>query len=156
TVKARRRIQDHVARRELDLMDAIGVLDEQLTAVVLVRLRKKERGGEIGSKPVRRAADLPDRVVDVIAKRLSAAVAVEQRRKHLEWQGGRHKQRVALQGRHDRVAQLSGGGRILRQLFVVLRTRRLVSGGDAAVDPRRTLEDAAGVFHLGGGQQIRN
>src|SRR5262245_12041895 len=79
-VQARRRIQDEVSRRELDRVHAVGVLDEQLAAVVVVRLGEEQRGGQIRPQAMRRAADLTNGVVDVMAERASALVAVEERR----------------------------------------------------------------------------
>ena len=74
------------------------------------------------------------------AERMPARVAVEERREDLQRQRRRDEQRVALQRAEDHLAQLARRRRVLRQLHVVLRVRRLVAGRDAAIDPVGCVE----------------
>ena len=120
----------------LTRVHAVGVLDHQLAAVVFVRIGEEQRRREIGADgrmPV--VLDLADRVVHVVAERLAAAIAVEQRRKHAQRQRRRDEQRVAAQRVEDDLAELARDRMILGQLQVVLGPRRLMPGRDAAVDP---------------------
>ena len=67
-MQAARRVEHHVSGRQLDRVHAVGVLDDQLAAVVFVGLGEEQRRREIGANAKRRARDLPDRVVDVVAE----------------------------------------------------------------------------------------
>ena len=91
-----------LAGRQLHAVDAVGVLDHQLAAVVLVRVGEEQRRRQVGADAVRRAGDLPDGVVDVVAERLPALVAVEERREDAQRQRRGDEQRVALQRRRIR------------------------------------------------------
>jgi hypothetical protein len=77
-------------------VDAVGVFDQQLAAVILIRLRQEERDGEVCADAVRRPRHLPDGVVNVIAERLPPLVSVEERGEDLRRQRRRHEERVAL------------------------------------------------------------
>ena len=137
-------------------MRAVGVFDDELAALVVVRIDEEERRREIGADAVRRAGHLPDRVVDVAAERVTAGVLIEERRKHLERQRRRHEERAALQRAEDHFAELARLRRILRQLQVLLGARRLRSSRDFAIDPCRGVEDLTGLRHLVGSQDVRN
>ena len=82
-----------------------------------------------------RAAHLANRIVDVVAERLAALVAVEQRRKHPRRQRRGREQQALVERVEHQLAELARGGRAFRQLRVVLDSRRLKAGGHAAVDP---------------------
>src|SRR5262245_32148668 len=84
---------------------------------------------------MRRAGYLANGVVYMSAERLPALIAVEKRREDFQWQRRRHKQRVGFQRREDQGAEFARRRMILRQLHVVFRARRLMSGGDAPVNP---------------------
>jgi hypothetical protein len=47
---------------------SVGVLDNQLAAIVFLRLGEEQRRREIGADAKRRSRDLRDRVVDVVAE----------------------------------------------------------------------------------------
>ena len=126
-------------------MRAVGVLDHQLAAVVLVRVGEEQRRRQVGADAVRRAGDLADGVVDVVAERLAALVAIEQRREDAQRQRRGDEQRVALQRAEDQVAELARDRVALGQLQVVLGPRRLMAGGDLAVDPAGGVEAPAGM-----------
>ena len=66
--------------RQLHAVDAVGVLDHQLAAVVVLGVGEEQRRRQVGADAVRRARHLADGVVDVAAERLAARVAVEERR----------------------------------------------------------------------------
>ena len=105
---------------------------------------------------MRRARHLAHRVVDVVPERMSALVAVEQRREDPERERGGDEQRVALKRGDDLIADLSRGGVIVGQLQVVLDPRRLVAGRDAAVDPARAVEPLARARERLAGQHVGN
>jgi hypothetical protein len=105
---------------------------------------------------VTRARNLPDGVVDVIAERLPALIAIEERRKHAKRKRRRHEERIALQRRQDHVADCFSGRRPLCQLLVPLRARRLRAGGDFAVHPVSRVEQFARARYLFRAQEIGN
>ena len=119
-------------------------------------LGEKQRGRQIGANAQRRAGDLPDRVVDVIAEGLSASIQVEQRRKDPERQRRGREQRAVLQRGENQVAQLAPDGMILGQLQVVLDLRRLAARGHPAIHPVGGIEQAARMRHLLGAENVRN
>ena len=135
-------------RRARQIALRAKLLDQQLERKILVGVGRKRRlphlaqqvpegrcGREVRPQPMRCPADLPNRIVDMAPERLAAAVAVEQRRKHLQRQCRRHEQGVSLQRREDHVTQFTGGNVILGQLTVLLDLRGLWASGDAPVDP---------------------
>jgi hypothetical protein len=87
---------------------------------------------------------------------MASSVAIEQRRKDLERQRGRHEQGVALERAEHDLAKLARGGRVLRQLQVALGARRLAARGDAAVDPLGLFQQTTAVRDLIGREDIRN
>ncbi len=136
-VQAGRRIQDEVSGRQLHAVRAVGVLDDQLAAVVVRRDRRRTASPRDRSARGAACPGPADGVVDVTAERVAAGVAIEQRRKDLERQRRRHEERAALQAREDHLAELARLRRVFRQLQVLLGARRLRAGRDAAVDPWR-------------------
>ena len=78
-VQARRRVKHEVPRRQLHALHAVSIFHHQFAAVVFIRRGEKERRREIGAQPVRRARNLPDRIVDMGAERLAAGIAIEKR-----------------------------------------------------------------------------
>jgi hypothetical protein len=131
-VQARRRIEDKVPCRELDRVSSVGVVDQQFSAVVLFRCAQEQRGKEIRANPMAGIADLPDGVVHVTAKRLTAFVSIEQRWKDSVGQGRCDEQRMMLQRRQDDVADRLGQRMRLRELQVVFDAGGLVAGRDSA------------------------
>jgi hypothetical protein len=99
---------------------------------------------------------LANGVVDVRAERLPALIAVEKRRKDLQRQRRRHKQRVVLQRREDQLAHLARRRMILRQLHVVFRPRRLAPGCDSSVNPIGLFQLLPAMRDLLGGQDVGN
>jgi hypothetical protein len=124
---------------------AVGVFDHELAAVVLVRAGEEERGGQVGPDPVRRARYVANGVVHVIAERMPALVAVEERREHAGRERRGDEERTALKRRDDLIAELLRLGGVLGQLQVVLGACGLMTGCHAAVDPRSRLEAPARV-----------
>jgi hypothetical protein len=84
----------------------------------------------------------------VITERVSASVLIEERREHFERQRRGHEERVALQRAEDHVAELLRVWRVLGQLQVLLRARRLRPCRDAAVNPRGAIEHLSRVRDL--------
>ena len=80
------------------------------------RLGEEQRRREIGADAKRRAGDLANRVVDVIAERVPALVAVEERRKDAQRQRRGHEQRAALQRGENQIAELLRDRMVLGQL----------------------------------------
>jgi hypothetical protein len=155
-VQARRGIKHHVAGWQLHAMDAVAVLDHQLTPVVIFGIVQKQRRRQIGADAMRRARHRADRVVDVITEGLAALIAVEQGRKYLERQSRRQKQRIAFEGRHDQSTHLAGCRIAFRHLHIVLGPGRLMTGRDAAIDPNRTIQSLPALGHLLLRQHLRN
>ena len=92
--------------RELDRMRAEGVLDDQLTAVVVFGSPEKKGGGNVGAQPMGRARNLAHGIVDMRAKRHARLIAIEERRKDVTRQGGADEDRVTLQCAQDDVPRL--------------------------------------------------
>ena len=118
-MEARRRVEDHVAGRQLHRVRAERVFHDELAAVVVVRVTEKQRRGQIGPYADGRAGDLADGVVHVRAERHADLVAVEERRKDAARDRGRDEQGAALQRRHDQIAEFPRLRTIFRQLTVV-------------------------------------
>ena len=74
----------------------------------------------------------------------------------MQRQRRRHEQRIALQRLEDHLPELSRDRVAFGDLPVVLGARRLMPGGDLAVDPFGRVEQAARMRHLLGGQNIGN
>ena len=66
-----RRIEDHVAGRQLDRMGAVSVLDDQLAAVIVLGIGQEEGRRQVGADPAGAAGQEADRIVDMIAERMS-------------------------------------------------------------------------------------
>jgi hypothetical protein len=81
------------------------------------------------------APNLPNRVVDVIAERVSALIAVEERREHAKRKRSRRKQRVSIQRTNDEIAEFDGYRVLLGELKVFFDAGRLMTRGNAPVDP---------------------
>src|SRR6201988_1412654 len=131
-------------------MQAVRVFNHQLAAVVLIGIAEKKRRGEIGTHTMRRSCYLSNRIVDVISKRLSVLIAIEERRKNFQRQRGCHEQRVAFEGGDDRVAELSRVLVIFGKLQVVFRAPGLMSRSHPSVHPISGLEQFATTRNLRG------
>ncbi len=146
-----------MAGGQLDALDAVGVLDLQLAAVVIVVQEQRRR--KVGADAARRARQGPHRVVDMGAERHAAFVFVEQRRIDGAGQGGADEQCVALERAQHDVAQRACLLAVLGKLEIVLHLRRLVAGGDLAVTPMCRGEvvlsplELLGRQHIGDGNQ---
>ena len=81
-------------------------------------------------------------VVHVAAERLTAGIAIEERREHVQRQRGGDEERILLQRLEDYLADFPRDRMPLRNLHVVLGLRRLVTGGDPAVNPVGGVEQA--------------
>ncbi len=147
-VQAGAGIDDHVAGGQLHLVAAVGVLDHELAAVVILGRGDEQRRRHVGADLQRCVEIAADRVVDVRAEGHAGVVAVEQRWKYLLGQHRREEQRVAAECLHHDVAELAGFRRGLGQLQVVLHLHRLVPGGDTAVDPTGLLHHLAAARDL--------
>ncbi|KAG1080287.1 hypothetical protein G6F40_015947 [Rhizopus arrhizus] len=76
-VQARARVQHHVPCRQLYRPRPVGVVDDELAAVVGIGCREEQRGRQVSAHALGRAADAAHRVVHVIAEGLDAFIAVE-------------------------------------------------------------------------------
>src|SRR5216684_3871384 len=72
-MQARRRVEDQISGRQLYRMGAVEVLDNQFSAVVLIRLRKKQRDRQIGAQAHAGQRIAADRVVDMNAEMMPGA-----------------------------------------------------------------------------------
>lgn len=125
-------------------MRAELVVDDQLAAVIAIRLGGEEGGREIGAQAKVAAWLQPDRIVDMRGEAVAWLIAVEQGREDLERQRRGDEQGRPPQRIENEAAQLPRFRRILGHLAIALGQRRLTAGGDVAVDPRRALEQRAG------------
>ena len=82
------------------------------------------------------------------AERLSAGVAVEERRENPQGKRRRKEKGIATQHIKNHRPHLARSGMTLGNLGVVLGLRRLRAGRDAAVDPFGAIQDPAGIRHL--------
>ncbi|MCY1355465.1 hypothetical protein D9M69_418860 [compost metagenome] len=155
-VDAGGRVQHHMPGRQLHALLAIGVLDHQFAAVVLVRLGQEQRCRQVAADTEAGAAQVADRVVDMVGKGVPALVAVEQRRIDLQRQRRREEQCVVAQRILDQVANLARRGRAFGQLQVALGQRRLVARGFIAVGPWRGIDDLPHLRHLVLGEYVGN
>jgi hypothetical protein len=135
---------------------AVGVVDHQLAAVVLLGAAQEEGRRQIGAHAEGAARQLPDGIVHVRSERHAGLVAVEQRWEDPQRQGGGHEERGALERGHDDLAQLARLRGALRHLEVVLGPGREVAGGGAAVHPLGVLQQGAAARHLRLGQDPRD
>jgi hypothetical protein len=155
-VQAGAGIDDHVAGRELHRMLAVGVLDGELAAVVVLRRGDEERGRDVSADLQRGVEIAADGVVDMRAEGHTGVIAVEQRREDLLRQHSGYEQGIAAKRLDHHVPELARFGRGLRKLEIVFHLRRLMSGGDAAVDPGRLLHHRAAACDLLGGEHVGN
>src|SRR5215475_5448692 len=102
------------------------------------------------------AGNLAQGVVDVHAERLSALVAIEQRRKHMERQCGGNEERTLTERRENHIAKLASRRTALGQLCVVLCTSGLMAGGDATIDPIGRVENLASLRNLRRAENVGN
>jgi len=92
-MQARRRIEHEVPGGQLDVVRAVGVLDDQFAAVIFLGLRQEQRRREVGANPQAREMIAAHGIVDMDAEMVAAVrdVAIEQRRKNPQRDGGREK-----------------------------------------------------------------
>ncbi|MNT17760.1 hypothetical protein D3C72_1529350 [compost metagenome] len=148
------RVQDHVAGRQLDAVQAVGVFRHQLAALVLVRIAEKQRARHVGAHVLAGERVAADGIVDVIAVGHAALVAVEHRRHGDLGQRRRHEQRIARQRALYQRRQFARGLALRRQLQIVFDVERLVAGGGTAVLPLGIGQQHAGVGQFFGGEDF--
>ncbi|MNP33993.1 hypothetical protein D3C76_1272590 [compost metagenome] len=141
-------VQHHVASRQLHALGAVGVLDFQFAAVVVLGLAEEQRGGKVGAHPFDTALGLAHGVVDVEVETAAGRVTVQQRRKHLVRQCRRHELRILPQPLQHGRADFLGQRMTFRQLQVVLGLGRLIAGGDLAIGPIGLLQSLANALHF--------
>src|SRR5690606_11418692 len=132
-----------------------GVFDHELSAVVLVRVREKERAGDIRSHAIA-VPHHPYRTVDMRTARLPDAVAIEHRRQDSRRQCRGHERRRIGERLEDHLSKLLRSRAAQRQLLIVLHARALMARRIAAVDPLGGIENATSLRNLLGGQNIGN
>ncbi len=142
---------------KLHAVRAVGVLDHEFAAVVVVRLGEKQRRRDIGAQAhAAGTRNDADRTVDVIVEFHAGIVAIEHRRQHAKRQSRRTEQRAARQSAQDDVAGLDRGRRTFRNLQVEFRLRGLIAGGALAIDPMRRLENRTTLRDFVRRQQLRD
>ena len=147
-----------MAGRQLDLVGTVEVLDHELAAVILVRLRQEQRHRQVGSDAQAGQPVPPHRVVDMDAEMVPVRrrIAIEQRRKDLHRDRRRDEPRIGRQRRQHPVAELARQLAVRRQLLVALDQRRLRAGRGAAILPVAAVHDAAEIRHIGLAQDVWN
>src|SRR5579863_5752123 len=106
-------------------MAAIVVVDLQLPAIVLVRLRKEKSDREIGADAQAGKAVAPDAVIDVLAEELPRNIPVEQRREDMQRHRRGNEQSVGGERTKNAHSELPGCFSVGRQLVVLLNLGRL-------------------------------
>src|SRR5204862_7185950 len=103
-----------------------------------------------------RAGKLADRVIDMRAERLPAGIAIEKRRENMQRQRRGKKERILSERLENQFAQFPPGRTPFGDLPIVFGLDRLMSGGDAAVDPLGFIENLPRLDDLVGGEGVRN
>src|SRR3546814_16132226 len=80
-VEARRGIEHHMPRGQLDPLLAELIVDHQFAAVIGVGLLQKERRGKVAADTEIAAAPDPQRTIDMRAERLAAFVERSEQRR---------------------------------------------------------------------------
>src|SRR5262245_32305026 len=105
------RIEEQRACCELECARlATLLLDDELTACVVVGIREEERGGNVGAYPDRMPRDRTNGAIDVRAVLFAAAIGVEERRHDLGRQRIGHEERMALEHIQNKITELDGNG----------------------------------------------
>src|SRR5690606_15513264 len=100
------RVDNGIARWQLDFVGAVVVLDDKLTALVLIGLGEKKRGGHVGTHASLAIGVQMQGAVDMVAVSAAALITIEARRQYPGRQSGGHEQGMPLQGRRDARAKL--------------------------------------------------
>src|SRR5215203_211151 len=106
--------------RQFDGVNSVSIFNNQLATIVLFGIAEEESCGKIGAYAMRRAGYLSNRVINVITKRLSSLITIEEWRKDFQRQRRGHKYRIPLEGRENRISKLFCVLMIFGQLQVVL------------------------------------
>src|SRR3546814_2097828 len=78
-VQAGSRIKHHVARRQLDAVDAVAVLHRQFATAIIIGIAEEERCRQIAADAELRPFQHADGIVDMGVEPLAALIAVEER-----------------------------------------------------------------------------
>ncbi len=129
-------------------MRAVGILDQQLTTIILVRIVEKERRRNVGADLLAAARQQPHRIVHMFTEVLPAFVTIEQRRIDARRQRSADEQRMAFQRSQDHVAQFVRHWRVFGKLAIVFHRGTLMTRRHAAIDPGRCRELLAAALDL--------
>src|SRR6185437_5784779 len=151
-MNARRRIEEKVARRQLDRWSAGQRLDDELAPVVLGGIGQEKGCGQIGAQ---RIAAAHQRIVDVRTVFHSRRVPVHQRSADTGWERGGFEERVTLERLHHCLLNRAAITRGFVDLLVALASYRFAARSDAAVDPRRPRGRLSKRREILGGQELR-
>ena len=130
-MQRRRRVEHHVAGAELVGPLAAAPVDDELAAVVALRIGEEHRHRYVGTAPVEQ------RVVDVLAVAHAGLVAAEAERLQALGQHGQLEQRVVEHRVRHELGQLDVDLLALVELQVLLDELGVITGGRATVDERR-------------------
>src|SRR5690606_40883224 len=133
-------IEDNMAGRQLHHMTAISVLDDKLTAIILIRIAEEESARNIGADAMRRAGHTENRIVHMVAIGAAALIAIEAWRQNLERQRGGHEAIIAAQTLKNEVTQLAGQRIIGRKLQIGLHLCGEITRRGAAILPTRLFQ----------------
>src|SRR3546814_15433268 len=87
-VQAGSRIKHHVARRQLDAVDAVAVLHRQFATAIIIGIAEEERCRQIAADAELRPFQHADGIGDMGGEPLADLIAVEERRKDMERERG--------------------------------------------------------------------
>src|SRR5690625_671082 len=79
-VQAGARIDHQISGSELDLLTPVGVLNNQLSAVIFIRGTQKQGGRDVTANPLFSARDVENGIVDMIAIGFPSLIAIKARR----------------------------------------------------------------------------
>ncbi|MNH23884.1 hypothetical protein D3C79_837960 [compost metagenome] len=155
-MQAGTRVEHQIPCRQLHLLHPVGVLDHQLTTVVVLGVAQEQGRGQVGTHPLVAAAGLAQGVINMKAEIATFAIAVDQGREDLVRQRRRHELWVLPQTLDQRRADFLGQWMAFGKLQVVLGLGRLITRGDLAVGPLGPLQRLTDTRDFLGGEQSGN
>ncbi len=149
------RIEDGIARRQLDRARAEQILDDEFAAIVAVGIAQHQGERQIGADPLAGPLDRADRTVEMRAVVPAAGITVEQRRQDRLRQCRRQEHRIALQPVGDEAAEPHRHRILPMELAVLLDRRGQMPRRRAPIGPSGGAERPAALGHLFGAQNLR-
>src|ERR1700722_16275555 len=132
-MQASRRVEDEMARRQLDAVGTIVIVDLQFAPIIFLGFRQEQSNRKIGADAQACKAVAPDAVIDVLSEELPRYVLIEQRWEDVQRHRRRNEQGVGCERTENPLAELPGRLAVGRQLVVLLHLRRLRASRGSAI-----------------------